>query len=348
MSQYPSNMYIRQSSRSQVWIYVVSILLVLAGAGVVFYVYRIGYSKRGTESVVSKSSAGKEAKTITSRTSVKSDREKSGLSLAPAAENTAPSASEAVGAEKLIAEAMACINSNQPKIIEARDRLNEVLAMPLNRQRRKFVKEQLSGLYDKWLYVRTVFPEDKLCSSYKVQPGDLLSAIGKRFNVPYELLMKINKISRPEALRSGEVIKIVNGPFHARVSRSGFTMDLFLKNTFVCSFPVGLGKPGMETPTGLWSVKTDGKMIKPIWTDPITGRTYHPDAPDYPLGTRWIALDGIGGTAVGRQGFAIHGTKDPNQIGSPTSQGCIRLHNENAEFVYDLLMPGVSHVEVVE
>ena len=104
----------------------------------------------------------------------------------------------------------------------------------------------------------------------------------------------------------------------------------------------------METPTGRWRVKEGGKLIQPIWTDPVSGKTYHPEDPDYPLGSRWIALEGIEGNAVGKKGFAIHGTKNPEQIGTPGSQGCIRLHNGNAILVYNLMMPGQSLVDVVD
>jgi LysM repeat protein len=220
----------------------------------------------------------------------------------------------------------------------------------MSEQQRAFVKERLSELAEKWLFSRTIFPQDRLCGSYKVKPGELLSTIGKQFKVPYEILMEINKIDRPEALQTGETIKVINGPFHVRVYRSTFTMDLYLQNTFVRSFPVGLGKPGMETPTGLWAVKVGkgGKMIKPSWKDPISGKTYEAEDEDYPLGSRWIGLEGIKGEAVGRTGFAIHGTKDPNQIGIAGSQGCIRLHNGNAILVYNLLEPGESRVEIVE
>jgi len=116
----------------------------------------------------------------------------------------------------------------------------------------------------------------------------------------------------------------------------------------VRSFPVGLGKPGRETPTGVWVVKPGNKLIKPPWWDEEAERLYQPDDPDYPLGSRWIGLEGIEGEAVGRTGFAIHGTKDPNEIGTAASRGCIRLHNGDAVLVYNLLMPGHSRVEVVE
>jgi len=251
--------------------------------------------------------------------------------------------------EQFIAQAMALVNQQGggSKVIEARDRLNEILPMA-GGQQRAFVKEQLAALADKWLFSKGVYPEDKLCSSYKVNPGDLLASIGKQHNVPYEILMQINNIDKPELLQAGATIKVINGPFNVRVYRSTFTMDLYLQNTFVKSFPVGLGKTGMETPRGRWRVKADGKLVKPIWTDPVSGRTYHPEDTDYPLGSRWIALDGLEGEAVGKKGFAIHGTKDPEQIGTPGSQGCIRLHNGDAVTVYNLMMPGVSLVDVVD
>ena len=142
-----------------------------------------------------------------------------------------------------IAQAMELLNQPTPKIIEARDRLNELLPLAQG-QELVFIKGQLASLADKWLFSKLVYPEDKLCASYKVKPGDMLSTVGKQHNVPYEILMQINDIAKPEALQAGLVIKVINGPFHARVYRSTFTMDLYLQNTYVKSFSVGLGKIG--------------------------------------------------------------------------------------------------------
>jgi len=251
-------------------------------------------------------------------------------------------------AAKLITEAMALLNVKPARIIEARDRLNETLPMPMSRQQRAFVKKQLSDLADTWLFSRTILPKDTLCSDYKVKVGDQLRTIGKQYKVPYEILVQINKISHPEGLQAGETIKVINGPFHARIYCSTFTMDLYLQNTFVRSFPVGLARPGHETPTGLWSVKPGGKLIKPTWTDPDTGKTYEAEDPDYPLGSRWIGLEGLKGDALGRTGFAFHGTKDPSLIGGTGSRGCIRLHNGDVILLYNLLVPSYSQVEIVK
>ena len=164
--------------------------------------------------------------------------------------------------------------------------------------------------------------------------------------VPYELLMQINGIQRARALQAGRAIKVIHGPFHAKVNRSTFTLDLYLQDMYVRSFKVGLGKTGYETPTGHWRVQDHGKLIKPPWTDPDTGRLYKSTDPDYPLGSRWIGLEGVDGAAKGRTGFAIHGTKDPEQIGTAGSRGCIRMYNEDAILMYNLLVPLNSQVDV--
>jgi len=251
-------------------------------------------------------------------------------------------------AAAMIAEATALLSEKPSRIIDAREKFNMALRMPMNIQQRVFVKDQLSELAKKWLRSKIIFPDDKLCGSYLVKSGDELRIIAKRYKVPWEILLEINKISRPEALQAGEQIKVINGPFHAKVYRSTFTMDLYLQDeTFVRSFRVGLGKEETETPTGLWRVKSDGKLEKPVWPSP-DGRTYYPEDPDYPLGSRWIGLEGLKGSAKGREGFGIHGTKEPEQIGTTGSRGCIRMHNGEVILLYNLLVPNLSTVKVVE
>ena len=251
-------------------------------------------------------------------------------------------------AARLIAEATALIEQRPSRIIDARGKLNEALRLPMTAAQRASVKDQLVKLSEQWLFSRTVVPGDQLCESYLVKSGDLLTMIGERYKVPYEIIMQINKISNPQALQAGETVKVIDGPFHVKVYRSTFTMDLYLQTTYVRSFKVGLGKPGMETPTGLWRVKPGGKLVQPIWTNPIDGKTYHPEDPDYPLGSRWIALEGLTGEAKERTGFAIHGTKEPEQIGTQGSQGCIRMHNGDAALIYNLLIPAYSTVDIVD
>jgi len=338
MARYPFGSYGRRGRSRRRWAYIITAALIIAVVIVVILRHRS--SGKNEDELV-----GTNLKNATVPPEPKRELEPAPELIE---EGPEPASEPDPKATEIIAEAMALISEEPSKVIGARDRLNEVLAIPVSRQQRAFVKGQLSELADKWLFSRTIFPQDTLCSTYKVKPGDQLRTIGRQHKMPYEILMEINNIPRAEALQAGETIKVINGPFHARVYRSTFTMDLYLQNTFVRSFPAGLGKPGMETPTGLWLVKLGGKLISPTWTDPVTSKTYQAEDPDYPLGSRWIGLEGLKGDAKGRTGFAIHGTKAPHQIGTADSQGCIRLHNGDAILLYNLLEPGYSQVEVVE
>jgi LysM repeat protein len=232
------------------------------------------------------------------------------------------------------------------KIIEARELLNDTLNEKLSPNLRSAVKFQLSKLAEKWLFSGEVFAGDKLTSRYQVQRGDHLEGIAKQYKVPYELLMQINGIDRPELLRAGQHIKVIEGPFNVVVYKSNFAMDLYLQNKYIKTYRVGLGKAEYETPSGRWQVESGGKLIKPTWTDPDTGKTYVGNDPDYPLGSRWIAIEGIDDATRPRTGFAIHGTKDPESIGTRSSRGCIRLYNGDVVEVYNLLYGGISEVQI--
>jgi lipoprotein-anchoring transpeptidase ErfK/SrfK len=259
----------------------------------------------------------------------------------------APSPAEAQ-AGAAIAEAMALLHAQPSDTIAARNKLNQTLSMSLTPQQRQTVKTEMAKLAESWLFGPAAFAGDTLCDTYLVKRGEQLGVIGRRMKVPHEFLMQINHIPRPEALQAGRPLKVVKGPFHAKVYRSTFALDLYLQDTYVRSFKVGLGKTGHETPVGVWRVQEGGKLVRPTWTDPDTQRVYKASDPDYPLGSRWIALEGVSGAAQGRTGFAIHGTKDPEQIGTAGSRGCIRMYNEDVVLVYIQLVPLYSQVEVLE
>jgi lipoprotein-anchoring transpeptidase ErfK/SrfK len=239
-------------------------------------------------------------------------------------------------------------DKNEGRIIPARDQFNRALDMKLSDAVRNEVKKQLTQLTQKWLFEKTVYPGDTFTELHKVQSGEVLAISARQYKVPHECIEKINGITNPERLQAGQVIKVVHGPFSAVISKKNYTLDLYLQGMFVKMYKVGLGKLEYETPSGKWRASVGGKLIKPTWTDPDTGRIYHGDDPDYPLGSRWIALEGLEGAAKGRTGFAIHGTKDPETIGTRASRGCIRLFNGDVVEVYDLMEPGVSEILIVE
>jgi hypothetical protein len=358
VARYPSTTYGRRRGRNLRWVYGISALLIVAGVITFIYGNPFGANEETTPRLVNINVDNKtkplpvvapntppkrtvESKVAPKRTIETKIEPKIPIIPEP---TTGPNPKVA----ELIDEAVLLVNATPSKIIEARDRFNEAFSLPMNNVQRSLIKRQLSELADKWLFSRTVFPQDRLCSNYQVKPGDLLRSISNEHKVPWEILQEVNNISRPELLKAGQMIKIIHGPFHAKVYRSTFTIDVYLQNTFVRSFRVGLGKEGRETPTGLWSVRQGGKLIKPPWSDPETGKLLHYGDEGYALGSRWIALDGLKGDAKGRTGFGIHGTVEPETIGTKSSKGCIRLHNGDVKKVYNMLTEVQSLVRVID
>lgn len=347
MARYPLGPYAGKRKQGGKWLYV-ALVVIVVGAMIAFNIFR----KERPSGAPSNTIQPREPELLDElgQTEEKKETELEPMPVEEEPNIVAipePSVETDPQAAKLITEAAECINAQPARIIEARSKLNEALAFTMSAEQQRIVKEQLSSLADEWLFSRKIFPSDPLCSTYTVRPGEILSDIGDKYKVPYKILMQINNIPRPEALRAAQTIKVINGPFHATVNLATFTMDIYLQNTYVRSFKIGIGQPGMETPTGLWRVRKGGKLIEPPWKHPITGKILHAGDPEYALGSRWIGLEGIDENTKGRDGFGIHGTKEPETIGEASSRGCIRLHNGNVIFVYDLLVPVDSRVKVV-
>jgi len=250
------------------------------------------------------------------------------------------------GAQKLLQEGQAALIRQQYLI--AREKLSQALEMGLTSPQDQQARDLINKTTDIWLFSKAHFPQDNFCQRYKVASGDRLATIGRKFNVPYQLLARINDISDPTKLRAGQTIKVVNGPFHAVVSRSKYQMQVYLGNLIVRCYPISLGKPGRDTPKGRWLIQAGKKQVNPAWTDPDTGQHFYPDDPDNPLGERWIGMEGLDGDALGRTGFGIHGTIEPDKIGTASSRGCIRLRNQDVEELFDILTEGKSQVQIVD
>ena len=196
------------------------------------------------------------------------------------------------------------------------------------------------------------FAADPHQGTFTVPAGGRLAKLARPFDVPWQAIARINGVN-PRTIRAGQSLKTPVGPFHAVVDKGAFTLDLYLGDplspdgVFLKTYDVGLGEEA-STPTGLWKLRPGGKLEDPTWTNPRTGEVVAGDDPENPLGERWIALDGVEGNAIGQQSYGIHGTIEPDTIGTNASMGCVRMLPDDVAEVYDYLEPGKSTVRVVE
>jgi hypothetical protein len=102
-----------------------------------------------------------------------------------------------------------------------------------------------------------------------------------------------------------------------RIDRAARRFQYWEGNRLVRTGKVAVGAPGAETPTGLFYVQS-----KFVPSAPILG-AFAFETSAYSRLTDWP-----GGGVVG-----VHGTPWPNLLGQAVSHGCIRLHNNDVNFL---------------
>lgn len=171
-------------------------------------------------------------------------------------------------------------------------------------------------------------PHRHFGAPYPVEPGDTLESIGRKHDIPWQYLAQLNRIN-PDELQAGQELKVMRGPFSAVVDLSRFELTIHAHGYFVHRYDVGIGAGG-RTPTGEFTVQE--KIENPTWYDPDGGQIDRDD-PQNPLGEYWIGL----GEHIG-----IHGTIDPQSIGTARSRGCIHMRDNDIAEVFALLGRGSS------
>ncbi len=230
-------------------------------------------------------------------------------------------------------------------LVGARTRYNEAWATGPAGPTIALVRSELSRIGDETVFSGRISSDDPLVDRYIIKAGDHLARIASQHGVTADLLAAINGIADKNRIREGQTIKVVKGPFRAVVHKKSYVIDVFLGDTLLKSFPVGLGVDG-STPTGEWRVKN--KLENPTYYPPRGGAIIAADDPNNPLGERWIGLEGVSGEALSQERYGIHGTSEPDSIGKSVSLGCIRMHNADVEQLYTYLVQGRSTVTVSE
>ncbi len=174
---------------------------------------------------------------------------------------------------------------------------------------------------------------DAVTRPYEVQPGDAPILIVSR----QQLRMGSNGILfwnlgtlNAKALRAGTTILLPLEELTVQVDQARFRLALFIGDWFVKDFHAGVGRPESETPRGEFRV-TD-RQLNPPWTAP-NGKVYQPGDPANELGAAWIRI--VNDEFPHSAGYGLHGTRKPETLGQRSSNGCVRLANEEAVELYD-------------
>lgn len=191
---------------------------------------------------------------------------------------------------------------------------------------------------------------------YTVQPGDSLTSVGARFGVNVRVLADENGITPSSLLRPGQTLRVDNRhivPEPPELADRGdalITVNLPQKMLFfsigdrlVRAVPIAAGKPSWRTPLGDFTVGV--KETDPTWDVPVSiqeemRRAGKPvltrvlPSPENPLGKYWLGLS--------LPGIGIHGTNAPASIYSAATHGCIRVHPEDIEQLFQEIEIGTQ------
>jgi LysM repeat protein len=177
------------------------------------------------------------------------------------------------------------------------------------------------------LFSNIVTPESEL---YTVAPGDSLVKIAGRYSTTVELIKRANNL-RSDLIMPGMRLKVQNRPFHIIVDNTQCILTVLLGDEVIKTYDVATGKNN-STPIGEFTVKD--KLTDPVWYN--KGIAIPPDSPENVLGTRWLGL------TTPEPGYGIHGTTEPESIGYQSTEGCVRMRNDDVEELYSIIPVGAS------
>jgi L,D-transpeptidase YcfS len=185
---------------------------------------------------------------------------------------------------------------------------------------------------------------------HKAIKGDYFQALAENYNVGFFALLAANPNVDPFLLEPGSDIVIPKQMLLPFGKREGIVINLAELRLYyypkgeklVYVFPVGIGREGLETPH---LTSTIGEKRKdPTWrpTQEMRARYFAehgkemvkevPAGPNNPFGKYALR--------IGTSEYLLHGTNKRFGIGMRASSGCIRLYDNDIEWLYNNIAVG--------
>jgi len=174
---------------------------------------------------------------------------------------------------------------------------------------------------------------------YTLGEEDTLLDIARSYNLGYIEMLTANPEIDPWSPDPGTEIILPTQHLLPNAPQKGLVINLGEMRVYYfkspdkapISFPIGIGREGLSTPTGETTIVRKSKG--PWWFPTDRMREENPNLPKVvksgnanPLGSHAMYL--------GWPTFLIHGTNKPWGIGRRVSSGCIRMYPENILFLY--------------
>ncbi len=187
--------------------------------------------------------------------------------------------------------------------------------------------EEVQGLLGQLAGSVIYSTEHRLEPPYMVQAGEKLEDIAQKHNVPWQLLAKVNGLSSPEQLQPGQQLKVLRGPFSARIDLSERKMVLMLDRRYAGQFSLDV-EPTTSIEEGNWAVNQ--KLLTPADVGVVNTGTASEE--------RSILLTSTGGAT--NQVTILRGAGPASPAATDPAGRVIQLKSTDVQDVYDILSLG--------
>jgi lipoprotein-anchoring transpeptidase ErfK/SrfK len=161
--------------------------------------------------------------------------------------------------------------------------------------------------------------------AFVVAAGDTWDQIAAQYDVPVEILARINGLEISQPPPAGTNLKVIPGPFRAEVNLNSNEMTVFVGDLYAGRYPCSFGQEPLPI-AGVYQVQQKA-LDRNYYSS--NGANITAEDPSNPYGGFWIDLG---------QSMCIHGSSKLD--GSPTHLGCISLSPLDANDVYGMLGVG--------
>jgi lipoprotein-anchoring transpeptidase ErfK/SrfK len=209
---------------------------------------------------------------------------------------------------------------------EIRERYQKIVQTYPNSRAASKARERLNEVNRKLIFQDPNPNEFK--QIYTVKKGDVMLKIANEYSTTAYIIEMLNGI-RSTQLRPAQNILVPSwGKVYAVVDKSDFELRVYQEdsNRFLIQYRIGIGEQQWRTKEGEYIITN--KEEHPPWPDPQTGKYVRYGEEGYPLGERWMGL-ARPSTPDTRTGLGIHGTNQPETIGTASSAGCVRMTDED-------------------
>jgi len=186
-------------------------------------------------------------------------------------------------------------------------------------------QRKLEDINMKLLFSPVITPKS---IQYEVKPGDTLTRIAKEYKTTVELIKRSNNLSNDNIV-PGKSLKVWTAPLSILVYKRQNILILKADEEILKTYIVSTGANN-STPVGTYKIVN--KLPNPTWFK--AGAVVPPGSADNQLGTRWLGFN--------LQGYGIHGTIDPQNLGKQVTQGCVRMANPDVEELYAIVPSGTT------